>query len=388
MQRSMDIRYCLPFSVFLRGLGRRIVVVACLALCLGGLVVQAAVLICKRCGYESKPAARFCAHCGVALKGGGAAVPLPAPEQAPTDGPFVFSSDPVSEDLKEGLKQAENERFELAALFFLNAQALNELTRDDKQDARARKLKSLLEQAMRGERTSYRKCPVCAGSGKSYTELQTLRGDVVRKEVPGRSCTECRGGGRVRATARMADRKLRLGRALRDYTRWRHATTWLSVGRVWVPEPWSDALGPEEEAALKRVAAPGCAECLGWGRVDCRKCDGAGSLPCDNHDCEDGVVTIEAKVTLGSGLPRRSPCQTCRGDSLMGCTACRGGGTVLCEECDGAGQLPACRKCDSTGLATCRRCHGEGTSRGAPCTSCGARGKLLCGTCNGYGRDQ
>lgn len=126
------------------------------------------------------------------------------------------------------------------------------------------------------------------------------------------ACTQCRGIGWVRCTARDCNNGV-----LRETT--------TGTGRVRVARRLN-----EEE--VKR-----CPVCDGGGEVACEICRGERSVTC--------------RICDGSGQAAR--CNRCAGTGLGTCTKCRGAGEVrgaVCVDCKGEGE------------ALCSACRGEGAT--------------------------
>ena len=354
-------------------------------------VCAAELLICSKCGYENPQGSLFCAHCGSPFGAASAAVTsAPPPEAAVTPpglrGGAVVEPALIDQELQRASGYLQHDEAWLALLFTENALALNLLCRTN--SLLAQGLNLAHEAAERKIRMTVGACPACNGTGKTGQRQPQDSGGALGVRVLPSICAHCNGTGLQPAPRSLERVHQDYGRAIKQYTTLRQAERWVPLGRTWIPHELDGRVTPPQIAALKRVTASRCPDCLGMGQVSCEKCSGTGQIRCTNRGCVDGYVVKKAAMGFSgsSGRTLKVQCDVCKGHGFISCPACFGSGGISCSTCKGTGKLPLCRSCDGEGLRSCSRCNGTGTDRhGDPCASCGGTGGVLCPSCKGNG---
>lgn len=362
-----------------------------LLFCLAGCAA-AGFVICPRCGYENADTESACTHCQAAFPAAerGDADPKGAsPEGAAKDAPAANTSrEPlVAADIARGQVYLEQGATELARLFFRNAAALNMMSGNGDRSRTGQRIVALLNQCAGSRPHARRDCIVCGGSGWITPPAPSLAGSSAGLQLPRRQCKACGGTGGAAWGGTVDDRKYVRGRAVRQYRTLQRARGYNPLGGAWLPPGRADELDVRQRVRIKRATAPPCTACLGFGRTDCRECNGQGRVACPERDCVNGKVTVEdAGGLTRSTVTRTRACRVCDGRGVVACEACHGRGSVLCEDCNGTGEQERCRRCGGEGAMACRRCDGTGRRKGLECRACGGEGVSECSSCNGDGR--
>ena len=370
-----------------------------------------ALSICGSCGYENGDDARFCSHCGASLKGRGGSEEQAAgvPEKAATnaaegkadvteDAEAVVGVDDVTREVRLARSYAESGKFELAALFALNAQSLNQLTDKSDRLLRYNLIATFLKVCHRSAESAEYSCPDCNGSGVAQLAAHGLDGSV-RQTVAtaGMRCRRCGGRGYIRGGLTVPERRRRIVAALEEYRALQQNRGMQSVGAVRVPGGVNEKLNLRSRVALKRSLPPLCRKCMGLGEVACKSCQGRGTVPCRGRGCVNGYIEqgrrssgglggARISRTIGSKGLRRVKCPVCNGAGLTSCEKCVGKGSVVCRSCNGSGHSDICGRCGGEGLKASRRCGGSGKYRGTECPYCHGEGAVECQSCGGSGR--
>ena len=372
------------------------VVVWAVLLLVSAVVIAAEVVVCRACGYERKPGAATCGHCGASFE-------EPKPPVAAQEGPLgvedgehrfdeagmlIHVGDTLIEgEIERGRQHYHEGETDVALLYFENAAALNLLGEPGSEAARGKQLVGAMERCREREQRSRVKCTKCGGSGKGTMEMTSLSGEVVARETAGRTCSNCKGRGFVLRGLGIDEVKRRLARSAERYRMLQQARKYIPVGGAWIPQELEDKLSVRQTASLRRSTAGPCPDCMGLGEEDCEECHGTGALECPNDDCQNGKVRVESEGTLSRlRVHRTEPCKTCDAKGKVACQDCKGRGSVLCGECGGTGDRVECRRCGAQGFSACRRCNGAGRYKDADCAACGGHGVVLCSSCNGDGR--
>lgn len=132
-----------------------------------------------------------------------------------------------------------------------------------------------------------------------------------------------------------------------------------------------------------------CPECDdGW--ITCGECGGNGTIDCPDCNGSGNYIDAECRSCGGTGDYHGSECRTCGGSGrfILECRCCDGSGTVECDECDGDGGWNCdechgsgkCSHCHGEGNFECKACHGTGK-----CGKCRGKGKIWCPDCHGKG---
>ncbi len=134
------------------------------------------------------------------------------------------------------------------------------------------------------------------------------------------------------------------------------------------------------------VKGPNCKKCEGSGKVRCAQCEGVGAKPCVGCNGTGSIEKWEDK---------KLKCEACGGKGKIWadkkCTECEGKGTIKkkvktgplpCEACAGQKRI-VCKNCEK-GLVACPDCKGRGYND-VPCADCSGKGSRPCARCSGSG---
>jgi hypothetical protein len=351
---------------------------------------MAGILICRQCGYENPDGGTICVHCKANL-------PVSKPEadaeagskdaRTPSGKIAFIDQDIVEKEIKLARQHLGNNDFELANLFAKNAAGLELLTDPGAKGDRAQQIVELRKKSETGGMTVERKCPACGGTGKLVMDAQSLNGKTTKINVAGQSCVRCGGSGQVLKPSTMDERRYKIGRALNRYTALQQGRKMVSVLGAWIPASLDGALSVKQMVVLKRAVAMPCADCMGLGRTDCKKCNGQGEVKCTYQGCLHGKTEVTEESKFSRETKKKFVnCRNCHGTGFVACADCRGKGSIVCKKCNGSGERSQCQKCSGQGSAACRRCQGVGTLKDATCTECRGDGVVECSACNGDGR--
>ncbi|MFU8781099.1 MAG: hypothetical protein ACNA71_08775, partial [Kiritimatiellia bacterium] len=353
-------------------------------------------LICQRCGHENDGGAIVCVHCSTRFPGVDQPEPRPAAAVEERQDGYI-AGQWVADELAEGRKYEQNQAYELARLFFLNALALEGVTHPAGHESRTGQLLQLVQVAEAAARSVRKTCPRCAGSGQQQVHFEGLgasnrgsSGDFGRA-VSGAgasqtACKRCEGVGTVVAVATIDDMKLVRGRAASAYRQYQQARRYAPLGGAWIPPGLVDTLTVRQKATIMRSVVLACNACGGYGRSDCKSCGGQGRIEC--KDCDHGRVPFERGDSrvhrIGAEVTKA--CDACHGTGTLPCKTCAEAGTSVCRSCNGTGEARDCRTCSTRGYVLCRRCRGTQLYRGEACPACKGEGYTLCASCGGSAR--
>jgi len=224
-----------------------------------------------------------------------------------------------------------------------------------------------------------RDCALCNGTGKraviaraATTGSKGLASTTAAPVPP--DCERCRGQGKAAGPRTMEELRVLLGQGRKLFEQQMHALGRVGCGRGFLPAGLEDRLTLQERALVRGGLADGCAQCMGFGKVDCASCKGLGNVPCRGRGCVNGLVA-------GTGDLPPTPCVVCRGAALVACVPCQSNGTVSCRSCKGSGQADRCKTCGGEGVAACAACRGKG----GECKTCNGAARALCAQCFGEG---
>lgn len=371
-------------------------------------------LICPACRREAPPGSMFCPKCGAAISGGGQqqadnAKPQPdANADAPAATPAAASADigkaaaeGVRACAQAGMSQLQGGHPDIARVLFDNALALASLHPDALTPEQGRKL---LEEIRRCDdllSTILAECPVCQGSGRASMNVTSLGGSTGSTQstvASGIRCSVCGGSGRKMRRRSVAERKTAQGSGAKGAETAFRALGYTQEGNAWIPQSLASALDVRLRCRLRHAAASPCAQCLGLGLEDCRKCGATGYVPCKAKGCQGGWIVEDSLNRLDSksaGIKKRTPCPECGGTAKVPCATCQGRGAQTCARCSGSGKRATCTSCGGDGYAPCKTCDGTGrakkrghksdASSDEPCPACGGEGITLCRSCHGDG---
>jgi len=364
-------------------------------LCFAAALV-AGLAVCPKCGYEVDASAATCGHCQAELKPATAAADEKKPDATPTPEGHVFASSgkleylspaAVTNEVKMGNDYVKKGAPDVARLFYLNALALWQLAKRDKDMGPADAILRLVEQAKTRGRLVEKECTVCGGSGKMRMKVVSLRGEVSYVDVQGKNCPRCSGVAKISVPSTILDWKTRMLKATEAFAVLQQGRRFVRVGEAWIPPDVDGKLTLRQAVALRQSTAMPCPDCAGTGRVDCKKCEGLGEIKCTNKDCQRGTVSVVAGGKMSEHkVVRTENCPVCEGNGALPCPDCKGEGTDLCKKCGGSGKRAACNKCGGEGLMECRRCQATGTYKDAVCPVCNGEKMALCSGCGGDGR--
>lgn len=373
-----------------------------IVLCLSAMVVQAALHICQKCGYENDPGATICVHCKAPfpVQEQPAASAEDASEEVTEGAPDEYAPlELVYAEVAEGRTWMQKEAYELARCFFLNALALEGLTDPTEHNTRSEQLLRMVAQAESAARTVRKPCPRCGGSGRHTLKIAGLdssnRGSdfglgerLSTDDAAGITCKKCGGDGLVYAAGTIAEMTFARSKAQSAYGKYQQARKYEMLGAVWVPLRFADALTVRQKARLMRSIVLPCASCAGFGRKDCKHCDGVGRMDCPNRACNKGRVPVEQSNRNIQRLEGSSTkvCEVCGGLETVPCTHCDEQGSIVCADCNGSGDAEICSRCTGRGYVLCNRCKGSKMYRGEACANCRGEGYVLCPSCKGRGR--
>jgi len=368
------------------------------------IVAFGSTLICSKCGYENAEGNEVCVHCKAELPVSEARKESEVQSDHASEhaGKLEYPDSKIVEKETEiGLEYLRKGDVEVARLFFKNAAALNLLTEPEVEKERAdlsasgpslplgqgrsERILQFMKRCETGDRTVQRKCSVCDGTGKRTMKVTSLQGDVTYRNAYGMACPECGGSGYVRVAGTIDEWKYNRGRAVSLYTILQQGRKFTRVGGAWVPWEIEKKLSVRQNVMLKRAMAEPCSECMGFGCIDCDKCDGTGDVKCSNSKCISGMVEVKKSGMLLPGLTHTEKCKICGGRGIIACSKCKGKGNILCDKCNGTGERPVCTKCGGQGLMTCSRCKGLGVYKKQVCPDCKGDGTAICSSCNGDG---
>jgi hypothetical protein len=362
------------------------------------VTVIAGLNICSKCGYENSDAAVQCKHCKTVFPGKDK--PAGQPEdnlhQAQQE-THKIALQMVKREIDEARKQLQNENYELARFFFLNALSLEGLTEPTDHVNRSQKLLEQIKSTEAAARKVQKPCPRCDGTGLQTVKFEGLdssgsgqklgSGNSLRPQrSSGVRCKKCGGKGTVLAIGTIEDLKFARGKAESEYRTLQQARRYEPLGGAWIPPQLIDKLTAREKATIMRVIGMPCEECAGYGRVDCKDCDGTGRIICEK--CDNGRIPFEesSKGIKRVGENRTKACPECKGVGSLPCSRCNEEGSIACKDCGGSGEADICNSCTGRGYITCKKCKGTKEYRGEPCATCKAEGFILCTSCKGTGR--
>jgi len=353
-------------------------------------------VICPKCGYENDSVLTACTHCRGDLPGARPSRPeTPEPEPDPSPRQDAANLDEkgylnpriVDREVAMAKEQLSRGNVEIGRLLLRNSAALDLLTDPRMPSKRSEEVVKLLTRCDSLGASVKRRCPACAGTGKSQARMLGLDGRVDFRDVPGRACGQCKGTGFVRGAGTVSDRKFNIGRAMNRYSTLQQGKKFVPIGGAWVPGDIEESLSIRQNVQLKRACPSPCPECLGVGREDCEECKAMARVKCPYDGCENGMVRIVKEGSLVKAtVTRTQKCTECRARGFVACGECVGRGSILCEECGGTGERELCTKCGGQGLAACKRCNGSGNYRDETCSTCGGKGMSLCSSCSGDGK--
>ncbi len=368
-----------------------------LVLAFGAAVAFGALRICRMCGHENdNQGGVACSHCNALF---------PEPEKPVADpvdegedsGDGYIPRHVIDDEIAEGQKHLQDQKYELARLYFLNALSLAGGTDLMESDMRSEDLLAMVQSAELASRNVRKTCPRCGGSGQRQIVFEGLRslsrGTTIGSERAlsmegdtGVRCQECGGDGTVHAVGTIDEMKYVRGRAAAEYSRLQQTRRFEPLGGTWVPPHLVDTLTARQKATIMRSIVLPCRSCGGYGRSDCRRCAGRGHTECRN--CTEGRVPEDRSDNRVQriGTNRTRECDTCQGAGTLPCRSCNEAGTIVCKACEGAGDADVCRACTARGYVTCNRCRGSKVLRGEACPHCRGEGYLVCSSCKGRGR--
>lgn len=353
-------------------------------------------LICQQCGHENDAGAAVCTHCSGSFPV--QEVPeVVAPDEVEETHDTYLPLQVVLAEMAEGQRHLQDGSYELARFFFLNALALEGLTDPADDGNRSADLLGMVRSAESAARIVRKACPRCGGSGQEHVVFEGLhaarRGAAMGSErafaVEGQggvTCKECEGVGAVYVEGTIADRTFARRAAESAYVQYQQAKRYEPLGGAWVPPQLIETLSVRQQAMIMRSIVLPCRSCSGFGRSDCSRCVGRGSVPCRN--CDEGRVP---DVSAGDrvhriGADRTRACDVCGGTGGLPCESCDAEGSIACRGCGGSGDVDVCRACEARGYVACRRCRGTKVHRGEACPFCKGEGEVLCTSCQGRGR--
>ncbi len=353
-------------------------------------------LICQQCGYENEVGAAVCTHCSGSFPV--QAVPeVIAPEESVETQDEYLPLPVVLAEMAEGQQHLQGGNYELARFFFLNALALEALTDPADHGNRSENLLGMVRSAESAARIVRKACPRCGGSGQEQVVFEGLhsvrRGTAMGSErafaadgQAGVTCRGCDGRGTAYVEGTIADRMFARRAAESAYVQYQQAKRYEPLGGAWVPPQLIETLNVRQQAMIMRSIVLSCRSCRGFGRSDCSRCVGRGSVPCRN--CDEGRVSdVSARDRVQRiGADRTRACDVCDGTGGLPCENCEAEGTVGCRSCGGSGDADVCRACEARGYVMCRRCRGTKVHRGEVCPFCNGDGEVLCSSCRGRGR--
>ncbi len=378
-------------------LSKRSSVIAVIVL-LSGAWLAAALHICPKCGYENDPGITLCAHCRAVLKKSEQGESNTSSEQNDHGTPgrsgvnaeYPMPASEVTAEIERASSALNADKPALSRLFALNVLAMVQLVNPaDRLPSWGEPLVkniALLEKKILEERAV---CPLCGGKGRSLTVQAGFTGERPALNTGGSLCRRCGGTGRTDRLVSFDTVRILLGQTRKEYDRLQRALGRKEEGRGWIPAKVSEQLNLEQRVKIRRILAPVCKECFGFGRVSCKNCKGTSVVPCPER-CDKGWVPAPRndsdKKMLGGGSDRRLLCKVCGGKGDIPCPSCDGTGRVACGECNGTGQCQLCSKCGGKGIIECRKCRGSGEYKGTKCRECDGEGKVICSGCYGCGR--
>jgi DnaJ-class molecular chaperone len=348
--------------------------------------------ICQKCGHENDKGIVACTHCKE---------PFPAQEEpANRQADVVEDSQDgyipqqfVHAEIAEGQKHLQNQHYELARLFFLNALALEGVTDPVDHNSRSEKILAMVRSAGSASRAVRKPCPRCNGRGQHQVDAKGSS-PLPRDSAIGldrtfsaeTKCRRCDGKGTVDALGTIDDMKVARGKAASEYSKIQHARRYEPLGGAWIPPHLADTLTSRQKATIMRSIVLPCQSCSGHGRSDCKRCSGLGRTECNN--CNNGRVPYDRTTDRMQRIStnRTKECDTCRGTGALPCQSCDETGTIACKTCNGSGESDVCRTCSARGHLPCTRCRGSKVYRGEACLNCRGEGYILCTSCKGAGR--
>ena len=374
-------------------------------------------LICPACRREAPPGSMFCPKCGAAISGDAQPQadhgktpepPAAAPVSAATATPAAASADigklaaeGVRACAQVGMRQLQGGRPDIARALFDNALALASLHPDALTPEQGQKLQEETRRCDDLLSTILAVCPACQGSGHASMNVTSLGGPAgaaQSKVTSGTPCGTCGGSGRMKRRRTVAERKTAQSNGAKGSETAFHSLGYTQEGNVWISPALASALDVRLRCRLRHAAASPCAQCLGIGLEDCRKCGATGYVPCKAKGCQKGWIVEDSLNRLDSKsatLKKRIPCPECGGSAKVPCAVCQGRGATLCARCSGSGKRATCTSCGGDGYAPCKTCDGTGKTKkrgqksdaspDEPCAACGGEGITFCRACHGDG---